>query len=147
MLALLAALLLAPASASASTRRVAKKATNGTLGKVILTNVRGRTLYSLSVERHGKFICTASCTSIWHPLVVPKGVKPTGPVKLGTVRRPDGRIQVTFRGRPLYAFSGDSRKGQVNGEGIKDVGTWHAAGIEPLRQPQPPTEAENPYPY
>ena len=41
-----------------------------------------------------------------------------------TTRR---QTQVTFKGRPLYSFSGDSRAGDVNGEGIKDVGTWHAA--------------------
>jgi predicted lipoprotein with Yx(FWY)xxD motif len=154
MLALLPVLLLAPASASATTMVVAKRAPNATLNKEILTNTKGRTLYSLSVEKHGKFICTGSCTSTWHPLVVRKGVKPKGPVKLGTVMRPDGRTQVTFRGRPLYTFSGDARKGQVNGEGIKDVGTWHAASIGPLPQPesqppqpQPQPKPENPYGY
>ena len=34
---------------------------------------------------------------------------------------------MTFKGRPLYSFAGDSKAGDVNGEGIKDVGTWHAA--------------------
>ena len=34
---------------------------------------------------------------------------------------------MTFEGRPLYTFDGDSKKGDANGEGFKDVGTWHAA--------------------
>jgi len=42
-------------------------------------------------------------------------------------------------------------KGQANGEGFKDVGTWHAAAIEPLSapgaEPQPPRPPENPYGY
>jgi predicted lipoprotein with Yx(FWY)xxD motif len=149
-LALATAALLVPAVAGASqtTKVVAKKAPNMTLGKTILTTTKGRTLYSLSAETNGRFICTASCLSVWHPLVVRSGVKPTGPVKLGTIKRPDGRTQVTFKGRPLYSFGGDTKNGQTNGEGIKDVGTWHAASIgklapEPEPQPQPPP----PYPY
>jgi predicted lipoprotein with Yx(FWY)xxD motif len=136
--------------AAKSSKRVAAKAENATLGKTVLTTTSGRTLYSLSVEKNGKFICTASCLSVWHPLMVPTGVHPTGPVKLGTVERPEGGTQVTYKGRPLYRFGGDTKAGQANGEGIKDVGTWHAASppqkaAEPAPQPQP--QPENPYPY
>lgn len=151
----LIALLIPAAAGARTTKVVAKKADNTTLGKTILTTTKGRTLYSLSAEKKGRFICTASCLSIWHPLVVKAGVKPTGPVKLGTIERPDGRTQVTFKGLPLYSFGGDTKTGQANGEGIKDVGTWHAASIaklapEPEPEPQPPapspSPAPNPYP-
>jgi predicted lipoprotein with Yx(FWY)xxD motif len=152
--ALVLAALLVPAvaGASASTKIVAKAAPNATLGKTILTSTKGRTLYSLSAETNGKFICTAACLSVWHPLVVPAGVKPKGPVKLGTIERPDGRTQVTFKGRPVYSFGGDTKNGEVNGEGIKDVGTWHAASIakvtsQPQPTPTPTPTPENPYPY
>lgn len=136
--------------AAKSNKRVAAEAENPTLGKTVLTTTKGRTLYSLSVEKNGRFICTASCLSVWHPLMVPAGVQPTGPVKLGTVERPEGGTQVTYKGRPLYRFGGDSKAGQANGEGIKDVGTWHAASppqkaAESTPQPQP--QPENPYPY
>ncbi len=154
MLLALALLLLAvgvsQAFAAKSSKRVAASAENSTLGKTVLTTTKGRTLYSLSVEKNGKFICTGSCLSVWHPLMVPAGVRPTGPVKLGTVERPEGGTQVTYKGRPLYRFGGDTKAGQANGEGIKDVGTWHAASLpqkaaEPAPQPQP--QPENPYPY
>jgi predicted lipoprotein with Yx(FWY)xxD motif len=127
---------------------VAKQVQNATLGRTVLATTRGRTLYSLSAETGGRFICTGACLSTWHPLVVPSGVKPAGPVKLGTIERPDGRTQVTFKGRPLYSFDGDSKLGDVNGEGIKDVGTWHAAATSkaaPTPEPQP--QPEPPYPY
>jgi len=122
-------LLLAGGPAQAATsKRVVKKADNATLGKTILVNLRGLTLYSLSAETNGKFICKRGCLVDWHPLYVAKGVKPTGPVKLGTIKRPDnGRRQVTFKGRPLYTFDEDAKAGDVKGEGIKDVGTWRAA--------------------
>ena len=149
-LAVMLAALLVPVAASArrTTMVVAKKADNTTLGETILTNTKGRTLYSLSAETKGRFICTASCLSIWHPLVVKAGVKPTGPVKLGTIERPDGRTQVTYKGRPLYSFGGDTKAGQANGQGIKDVGTWRAASIAKISpQPEPePQPTPNPYP-
>lgn len=146
VLAALAALFVPTASGvGQASKQVAKQARNATLGKTILTTTRGRTLYSLSAETNGRFICTASCLSIWRPLAVPSGVKPKGPVKLGTIERPDGKTQVTFKGRPLYSFSGDSKTGDVNGEGIKDVGTWHAAATGRLA-PQPQPQPEPPYP-
>jgi predicted lipoprotein with Yx(FWY)xxD motif len=97
-------------------------------GSSLLTTTGGRTLYSLSVERHGRFVCTmaSGCLEVWHPLTVAPGVMPKGPVVLGTVKRPEGQLQVTYKGRPLYTFSGDKKPGQVKGEGLKDVGTWHA---------------------
>src|SRR5262249_45297009 len=47
---------------------------NAKLGTTILVNRRGLTLYNLSVERKGRFICTSQvCLSLWHPLTVAKG--------------------------------------------------------------------------
>ncbi len=114
------------AAGERSPKRVAKVVVSE--HRRILSSLAGRTLYSLSVETHGKFICTmaSGCTAIWHPLTIPAGASPKGPVQLGTVQRPEGTLQVTYRGRPLYTFGGDKKKGQRGGEGIKDVGRWHA---------------------
>src|SRR5262245_18355426 len=95
-------------------------------GKKLLVNRRGLTLYHLSVERKGHFICTTSaCLAEWHALVVKKGTTPTGVKSLGTVRRPDGRLQVAYKGGPLYTFDEDHKPRDVNGNGFRDVGTWH----------------------
>ena len=133
-IALLAAVLAVAALAvggvaSASTsKRVVASASNRELDKTVLTNLSGLTLYTLSAEKNGKFICKGSCLRDWHPLYVAAGIRPTGPVPLGTIKRPDnGRRQVTAHGLPLYTFDEDERKGDAKGEGIKDVGTWHAA--------------------
>jgi predicted lipoprotein with Yx(FWY)xxD motif len=128
------------APARGTGKAVVKQAQNEELGKTVLTNGRGLTLYSLSVEKNGKFICAdPACLSVWHPLLVPAGVKPTGPVPLGTVRRPKGGgIQVTYRGRPLYHFAEDVKPGEANGEGFKDVGTWHAASGSAVPPPESP---------
>ena len=115
-------------AAAKTTKSVVKEGHSQALGKTVLTANNGLTLYTLSAEKHGTFICKGSCLKDWHPLAVARGVKPTGPVALGTINRPDnGLRQVTFEGRPLYTFDDDSKKGDANGEGFKDVGTWHAA--------------------
>jgi predicted lipoprotein with Yx(FWY)xxD motif len=115
-----------PMALARGSKTVAGEATAPSLHKTVLTNTKGMTLYSLSVEKNGKFICTGSCTKTWPPLLVAAGTKPKGPVTLGTIKRPEGKTQVTFKGAPVYTFDGDSKKGEANGEGIKDVGTWHA---------------------
>ncbi len=116
----------APMALAGGSKTVVGEAHAPSLHRTVLTNTKGLTLYSLSVEKNGKFICTGSCTKTWFPLLVARGTKPKGPVRLGTVKRPEGKIQVTFKGLPLYTFDGDSAKGQAKGEGFKDVGTWHA---------------------
>jgi predicted lipoprotein with Yx(FWY)xxD motif len=136
-----------PALAASRSEVVVKTAHNAKLGKTILIARNGHTLYDLSVERKGRFICTDKmCLSFWHPLVVAKGVRPAGTSKLATVRRPDGRRQVTYRGAPLYTFTGDKKRGDVNGEGFKDVGVWHAASVSASQPSAPPTSGGG-YPY
>lgn len=113
-----------------ATRVVARAAFNHRLGQTVLTTTAGLTLYSLGAESKGRFICAdKGCLSEWHPLAAPMGAKPAGPVALGTIRRPDGSLQVTHGGHPLYTFAGDRAPGQAKGEGIKDVGTWHAVAV------------------
>jgi predicted lipoprotein with Yx(FWY)xxD motif len=147
-LAIAATALLALPSAVAAqpTKRVAKEAENATLNETILTTLKGKTLYSLSAETKGRFICTGACLASWKPLVVPAGVKPMGPVALSTRKRPDGRTQVTYKGLPLYSFNGDTKPGEANGQGLKDVGTWHAAKVKKASSAPPPESEPSPYP-
>jgi len=107
-------------------------------GRTILVTRRGMTLYHLSVERRGHFICTsAACLAEWKPLVVARGVTPTGAKSLGVVRRPDGRRQVAYKGGPLYTFEEDHKPGDMNGNGFKDVGTWHVVTVAGKSQSAP----------
>jgi|SRR5579884_1113119 len=70
-------------------------------------------LYTWKKEGVGKVRCTGACASMWPPLTVPTGTMvarhvPHGMGTFGTIKRPDGRTQVTFDGRPLYTYSGDT---------------------------------------
>jgi len=118
------------ANAAGKKSAVVKTAQNAMLDRTIVVNRRGLSLYTLSAETRGRFICVDRyCLSLWRPLVVARGTQPTGAPSLGTVRRPNGKTQVTYRGRPLYRFIEDSEPGDVNGEGFRDVGVWHAAVV------------------
>jgi len=108
-------------------------ASNSQLGKRVVVNAQGRTLYALSPETTHHLLCaSAACLKAWPPLTVASRktkLKAGSGVHghLGILRRSDGRLQVTLRGRPLYRFSGDRAKGEANGEGIESFGgTWHA---------------------
>jgi len=125
---LVAGIVAATAVGSTPTKHVVTTAKNAKLGKVILVNTRGRTLYWLTTERSGHLTCKGSCLKFWFPLYLPGTAKPTGAPNLGTrVRSDNHKRQVTFKGYPIYTFSGDHAAMQTNGEGFKDVGTWHAA--------------------
>jgi hypothetical protein len=58
---------------------------------------------------------------------------------LGTTRRADGRLQVTYNHHPLYRFLKDTKKGQTNGEQLNAFGgVWYAvspAGARVVRHP------------
>lgn len=98
------------------------------VGKV-LVGTGGRTLYHASTEKKGAVACIGACAVKWPPLLLAGHAKPIAGsgVKasmLGTIKRPDGRIQVTYDGLALYLFSGDKKAGELNGQGVG--GTWHA---------------------
>ena len=146
--AVAAAIALASSSSSSSRANLVATAHNKTLRETILVNRQGRSLYSLSVERHGRFICTnMACLSFWTPLTVPKGVKPGGVSGLGTVKRPDGKMQVAYRGAPLYTFYLDSKRGDAKGNGFKDVGTWHAVAVSKSHKSGAAAPTPRPYGY
>src|SRR3954469_1431934 len=133
-------------SASGSPAAASTVKTGHALGKTVLVNRAGLTLYSLSAETRGRFICTGTCVSLWHPLVVRKGQKPSGHSGLRTIRRPGGQTQVTYKGKPLYTFSGDHKRGDAKGEGFKDVGVWHAAAVGSTTHAPAATQPTDPTP-
>lgn len=113
-----------------------KTASNATLGTTVLVNARGLTLYHLSGEAAGKFICTSSaCLRVWHPVPASGGTPSSGLSSLGTVRRPDGTEQLAYNGAPVYSFVPDKKAGDVGGQGVKDVGTWTAVTASPSSAP------------
>jgi len=123
----------ASASSSAGTK-VSIASTQ--LGR-ILVDGRGRTLYLFAKDKHGKSTCAGACAGFWPPLIASGKPLAGAGVKaalLGTTKRADGRLQVTYNHHPLYTFAKDARRGDTNGEGLDVYGAkWWAvssAGIK-----------------
>lgn len=122
--------LLHPASSPAAQAKGAVVSTANTgLGR-ILVNSSGRTLYLFGKDRGGKSACAGQCAAFWPPLITKGKPRVAGGAKaslVGTTKRADGRLQVTYNHHPLYTFSKDTKAGQTNGEGINAFGgQWSA---------------------
>jgi predicted lipoprotein with Yx(FWY)xxD motif len=119
---------LAPAAWAGGHRAlVVKKASRGSLGTILVTS-RGAALYRFSSDKPNKPTCTGSCAVAWPPLLVPAGA--TSPVGgpgisgLGTVKLPNGKLQVTYHKMPLYTFATDSGT-SVLGQGVSGFFVVH----------------------
>jgi predicted lipoprotein with Yx(FWY)xxD motif len=99
------------------------------LGRVLVDG-RGRTLYLFEKDKHGKSACTGKCAAFWPPLIAtgkPLAVAGAKASLLGTTKRADGRLQVTYNHHPLYTFLKDTRKGLTSGEEVDAFGAeWYA---------------------
>jgi predicted lipoprotein with Yx(FWY)xxD motif len=102
---------------------------NSGLGRVLIDG-RGRTLYLFEKDTHGKSSCAGQCAAFWPPLIASGKPLATAGAKaslLGTTKRADGRLQVTYNHHPLYSFVKDTSKGQTNGEALDAFGAeWYA---------------------
>jgi predicted lipoprotein with Yx(FWY)xxD motif len=114
----------AAAPDATSARSATVKVAHSRLGK-ILVDSRGRSLYQLSSDPTRKSTCFGACAKNWPPLrasttpTVGTGLRAS---RVGSIRRTDGKPQVTYRGHPLYRFVGDTKAGQTNGQGIVAFG-------------------------
>lgn len=74
--------------------------------------------------------CTGACSSLWPPfyangIILSQSASQLNSSDFGTISRPDGLMQTTYLGHPLYTYSGDKSPGEVNGQGL--LGVWFAA--------------------
>jgi predicted lipoprotein with Yx(FWY)xxD motif len=123
-------------SASTTSQESAPRSTSGNVSTAstslgtVLVDSQGRTLYLFKADRGTKSACSSACASAWPPLRV--SGKPTvggraTASKLGTTQRSDGQPEVTYNGHPLYTYTGDSKPGDVNGQGLTAFGAaWFA---------------------
>ena len=104
-------------------------------GSDVLTSSAGKTLYNTTTEKGGRIRCMGSCLEFWHPVVgsQAQAMKASTSLSatLGTLKRPDGRTQLTFKGLPVYTFA-EEGAGKLSGDNFKDAFqgthfTWRAA--------------------
>jgi predicted lipoprotein with Yx(FWY)xxD motif len=107
--------------AGAGSNTTLSSATIGSHGVVLVAGSNQMTLYqfAMDVAGSGTSACTGGCGTTWPPLTVTSGTTPTAASgitgQLGTITLQDGTIQVTFNGKPLHFYSGDTKPGDANG--------------------------------
>jgi predicted lipoprotein with Yx(FWY)xxD motif len=95
----------------------------------LLFDGRGFVLYGFTRDRvGGKSTCYGACAAAWPPYIL-RGKRSLGPglkpSLLGTTKRRDGKLQVTYAGRPLYYYRGDQKPGSILCQDVAEYGgTW-----------------------
>jgi predicted lipoprotein with Yx(FWY)xxD motif len=102
-------------------------AANTTALGTFLTTADGMTLYTFANDTANTSTCTGDCLKAWPAfttngldrLTIGKGL--TG--KLDTIKRDDGKLQLTYNGLPLYLYKSDKVPGDTTGQGVGNVWT------------------------
>ena len=121
-----------PAAAQAARHAAGQRTTPVTAHSskygTVLFDGKGRSIYLFAKDRGDKSSCYGSCAKAWPPLLTkgaPHAGKGARKSLLGTTRRRDGTLQVTYAGHPLYGFAGDTKRGQITCQDVSQFGgTW-----------------------
>lgn len=99
------------------------------LGRIIVDS-KGLTLYDFHKDKGTTSSCYGSCAQVWPPLITtgkPQAGEGAMASKLGTTKRKDGTLQVTYAGHPLYTYTADTKPGDTTGNDIDSFGAeWYA---------------------
>jgi len=99
---------------------------NSSFGNII-TDSLGKTLYFFSTDADGTSGCSSGCIANW-PIFYKDSLRLASGLNIsdfGTIMRSDGQKQTTYKGWPLYYYSGDAYAGDVKGD--KMGGAWFVA--------------------
>jgi predicted lipoprotein with Yx(FWY)xxD motif len=91
---------------------------------MVLVDAKGSTLYRYALDKKGVSVCAAGCAQLWPPYLATGTAKPTAGAGataglLGTIKRSNGSLQISYAGFPLYRYSGDTKPGAMTGQGFQ----------------------------
>jgi predicted lipoprotein with Yx(FWY)xxD motif len=112
------------AHSAGATRAATLTAHSSRYGR-ILFNRRGRVLYLFARDRGGRSNCSGACAKAWPPFLTkgaPRALSGVNAKLLGTTRRSDGTLQVTYAKHPLYYFKEDTKPGQIKCQNVSNFG-------------------------
>lgn len=96
----------------------------------ILVGPNGMTLYMFEKDEKNTSNCYDKCAENWPPLLTeakPVAGNGADPALLGTTARKDGKLQVTYKGLPLYTWAADKQAGDTTGQGVGNV--WYVIDV------------------
>jgi predicted lipoprotein with Yx(FWY)xxD motif len=96
----------------------------------ILVDAKGFTVYDFHKDKGTVSSCYGGCAGVWPPVLsegAPTAGEGASASKLGTTKRKDGTVQVTYAGHPLYTYVADKKPGEANGNDFSSFGAqWYA---------------------
>jgi predicted lipoprotein with Yx(FWY)xxD motif len=96
----------------------------------ILVDAKGFTVYDFHKDKGTTSSCYGACAGAWPPVLTegdPTAGEGASASQLGTTKRKDGTVQVTYAGHPLYTYAADKKPGEANGNDIDSFGAeWYA---------------------
>lgn len=97
----------------------------------ILYDSSGHTLYTFDKDKGARSTCYGTCAKAWPPALTEDKARAEGlasPGKVGTTKRSDGTVQMTYAGHPLYTHVGDEQVEVTGGgRGVQAFGgKWYA---------------------
>lgn len=105
----------------------------------MLFDSTGQAIYLFDVETTSKPRCYGACAEAWPP-VLTRGDPVSGPgvvgSLLGTTKRSDGTLQVTYDDHPLYFYAHEGRGEVTCHDVFLNGGTWYV--VQPGGDPAPP---------
>lgn len=100
---------------------------HATPGTVLAYGPKHLTAYMFASDTGPHSACTGQCATVWPPVLGrPRAGGGAVSADLGTTTRRDGRLQVTYRGHPLYGFVKDRDAEDLYGQGLTSFGApWY----------------------
>jgi predicted lipoprotein with Yx(FWY)xxD motif len=96
----------------------------------ILVDAKGFTVYDFHKDKGTVSSCYGACAGVWPPVLsegAPQVGEGASASQLGTTKRKDGTMQVTYAGHPLYTYVADKKPGEANGNDFSSYGAqWYA---------------------
>ena len=114
-------------STTQAARTGTKVVSGGSQFGAMLFSSKKQAIYIFGPDGKGKSRCYGECARLWPPIYtsgLPRAGAGIRKSLLGTTRRRDGRVQVTYAGRPLYYYAHEG-PGQVLCHNVfLNGGTW-----------------------
>ena len=133
----------APAAKQSQTQSPEKKSTgtvihvDGSEFGTMIYGPRNQAIYIFQRDSKNKTACYGECAAAWPPVITrgePRARDGAKQSLVGTVKRRDGTLQVTYAGQPLYYYANEG-PGEVRCHNVNlNGGLWWVIGPDGKRR-------------
>ncbi len=91
-------------------------------GETLLTDNTGKSLYVFDLDQNKpEPACNADCAEVWPPYLINQADLAAIKAPFATIKRKNGKLQLTHEGRPVYTYAFDRHQADDKGDGVGGV--------------------------